>query len=166
MRFSILFCILILLFSTKAGACDCEQKHPLTASVKEAAIIFKGKVVDVIYTRIIKDSLDIINPDSVSYQKSPFRYAAYVYRFKVARLYKGKGNHSVEVISALSSGECGYPFKKGKTYIVYAENGKALDKEGRIIKTITTTSCTRTNFYSAAEERLIKRKMALHKHCR
>lgn len=154
---SIIIAAVLILSSLCANACDCDKKPPMDSSVKNAAVIFKGKLIDVVYVRIIKDSLDIINPDSASYSQSPLRYATHMYKFLVRRTYKGKADLRISVFSAISEGECGYPFEKGKDYIVYAYYEKALDSTGRQIKILRTSACTRTGIYSEREAQNVRK---------
>jgi len=43
--------------------------------------------------------------------------------FRVAEVWKGPEQETVEVTTALSDASCGYPFREGEGYLVYASEG-------------------------------------------
>lgn len=69
-------------------------------------------------------------------------------RFKVSRVWKNVAGGEVVIKTPASSAACGYAFRKGESYVVYAYGGD--DALGQL----TTGLCSRTRPVSAAEEDL------------
>jgi hypothetical protein len=66
--------------------------------------------------------------------------------FEVERTWKGVEKNTISVSTSSQSSACGYGFKKGEAYLVYASK----DGEGRLI----TSICSRTRRMKEAGEDL------------
>lgn len=67
----------------------------------------------------------------------------YLYSFDVQKVYRGEVGASAEVVTGLSEGDCGYSFRPGVTYLVYANYKGGVLRSG---------DCTRTRPLQAAQE--------------
>jgi hypothetical protein len=77
---------------------------------------------------------------------SPFRRQVAVVVFTVERAFRGVQDAVVEVSTGIGGGDCGYAFKSGERYVVYAYR----TNDGRL----GTGTCTRTRLVSQAAEDL------------
>lgn len=122
-------CGCLIVFQLTAFACNCDlpPAHPsLEQQVKKAkrnsAAVFAGEVLDV--------------------QKS-----SEFSRFFTIRLnYKWKGVFDSEVITVVTgvgNGDCGYPFRVGETYLVYAYKSST--------DALSTNVCQRTNLFAESK---------------
>jgi hypothetical protein len=120
---SLMLCLLLavsLVFGAEIGlACTCVPSKGPTEELELAAAVFSGKVVEI---RRHKRSEDI--------------FARVEVVLRVERVWKGVGGATVSVFTASHSATCGYGFKGGRTYLVYAHK----DAEGRL----STGICSRT----------------------
>jgi hypothetical protein len=126
-------CLLLaasLAFGTETGlACTCAPSKGPAGDLELAAAVFSGKVVEI---RRHKRSEDI--------------FASVEVVLRVERVWKGVGGTTVSVFTASHSASCGYGFKGGRTYLVYAHK----DAEGRL----STGICSRTRRLKDAGEDL------------
>ena len=106
------FLILILIFSiTEAFACSCtETNESLSKKVKkaftQADLIISGKVVEI----------KIVNKARMKSSADPI-----IYKFEITKTIKGNIEREIiEIVSETSGASCGYTFKLGKSYLVYA----------------------------------------------
>ena len=130
---TLLRCLLLavsLAFGAEAGhACTCAPPESPARELGRAAAVFSGKVVEV---RKHRRSGDI--------------FAGVEAVFRVGRAWKGVEATTVSVFTASHSAACGYGFKRGRTYLVYAHK----DREGRL----STGICGRTRRLKDAGEDL------------
>lgn len=99
-----------------ASACSCAA--PAGASPQETArrglsssdAVFAGEVVDIHRPWPITSSVD---PMTVT--------------FRVSESWKGAGQKTLEVKTAVSDTSCGYPFDEGERYLVFASKGETYD---------------------------------------
>ena len=109
-----------LAFGAEAGlACTCVPSKRPAEELELASAVFSGKVVEV---RKHRQSEDIFT-----------RVEAVL---RVERAWKGVEGATVSVFTASHSAACGYGFKEGRTYLVYAYK----DAQGRL----STGICGRT----------------------
>ena len=98
--------VVFLLSPRCASACQCSMpvEKPTLA---ESSAVFSGEVV----------KID---------QPSPFKSGADLETdtFRVYEVWKGPQRRTLEVHTALMGASCGYPFKEGQEYLVYAYTGK------------------------------------------
>jgi len=98
---------LLLLVPTDAHACSC-RKADVAQSFTSADLVFQGHVAGVA-GRWRTD------PSSGS------SWPVADYLFQVRKVWKGKVAKVVTVSTATQSSACGYPFKVGDTYVVFAD---------------------------------------------
>lgn len=102
-------------------ACSCAPSPPPEVAVQNASAVFAGKVLG-----ISQQGRDL------------------AVLFEVVRTWKGARQTQVIVYTGLGGAECGYGFKTGETYLVYAYGTNSLE----------TGICTRTRPISAAGDDL------------
>ena len=126
-------CLLLaasLAFGAETGlACTCAPPKGPAEELGLAAAVFSGRVVEI---RRRKRGEDI--------------FAGVEAVLRVERAWKGVEGASVSVFTASHSGTCGYGFKEGRTYLVYAHK----DAKGRL----STGICGRTRRLKDAGEDL------------
>jgi hypothetical protein len=96
-----------LLFPQCASACSCAGVQSSQDALADSEAVFAGEVV----------KID---------RPSPFKSSAALETdtFRVSEVWKGPGQRTLEVHTALWGASCGYPFKEGEEYLVYAYTGK------------------------------------------
>lgn len=123
--------VFVFLGAKTGAACTCivppeirgdSEKH-IKYEFDKSAAVFSGKVIR---TSKVKNS------------------NAVRVKFSVEKIWKGGKTKTVVVETGSSEGLCGYAFRVGKKYIVYA---RELDS-----KNLTTTRCTRTDEEKNAAE--------------
>jgi hypothetical protein len=102
--------LLSLIFSlsvikTAVLACDCDGTTTFESEFKGSSKIFVGQVIS-------------IKPYKA--QKNQKFFSEFVIAFKIDKVYKGTKDEIVQVRTAVTIASCGYPFEKGKTYLVYS----------------------------------------------
>ncbi len=110
--------LVLCCFVEVAVACTCLDSPSPCASFKETPIVFVGLV-----TSIEEDKVDIVHFG----EKRNVRTGLLAH-FTVEEPLKGIDLKTVDVATGGGGGDCGYPFKAGKRYIVYAykSSGDAL----------------------------------------
>jgi carboxypeptidase family protein len=126
--------ILVLLASPAANACSCGGGGAPCESFGTASAVFAGTVI------AVRD-----NPPPKADRKEADWLPRLVYKFSIQQAYSGVAGTEVEVNTGGGGGDCGYQFKVGERYLVYAQLYK--DK-------LTTSICTRTQLFSRATEDL------------
>ena len=98
--------VVFLLPPRCASACQCTMpvEKPTLA---ESSAVFSGEVVEIDRPSPIKSGADL-ETDT----------------FRVYEVWKGPEDRTLEVHTALMGASCGYPFKEGQEYLVYAYTGK------------------------------------------
>ncbi|MDQ3804778.1 MAG: carboxypeptidase regulatory-like domain-containing protein [Acidobacteriota bacterium] len=132
--------IIVLLFTAaacllgagRALACSCIGPVPPCHEYGRASAVFVGTVT----------GLKTNKREEGSYDFSPR-----VFRFSVEQAFLGVAGHEVEVATGTGGGDCGYNFRRGEKYLVYAYHSAG---SGRL----TTGICSRTRPYLAAAEDL------------
>ena len=118
--------VLALGLAGDAAACSCMEPGPPAQELENADAVFSGKVVKV-------------EPFTEGFQKLRVT-------FELDRVWKGLAEGDrVTLTTAADSATCGYPFEKGKSYLVYAYG-----EEGEL----TGTLCSRTALLKEAKEDL------------
>jgi hypothetical protein len=95
-----------------ASACSCampsgRQKERVEFAVSDSEAVFAGKVVKIDRPSPIISTSD---PETVS--------------FRVSESWKGQEAGTLEVRTPVYGASCGYPFKEGQEYLVYAYGGQ------------------------------------------
>lgn len=105
-----------------ADACSCAQPPPPRQALEGATAVFTGKVVKV-------EQVELERRVTVEVEKD----------------LKAAGGRQVVVRTGLGGGDCGYGFKEGERYLIYAHGEKDAP---------ATSICTRTCHIDDAEQDL------------
>ena len=102
----------VFLLPDCASACSCamlpgSQKEIVDGALADSEAVFSGKVVKIDRPSLFKSSA-ALETDT----------------FRVSEVWKGPEQRTLEVHTALIGASCGYPFKEGQEYLVYAYTGK------------------------------------------
>lgn len=125
--------ILFLIIAEVAIACSCKKPVPPLESLKKSDAIFSGKV---------------INKDTKAHSALRATSDPVEFTFSVSHIWKGSIDYkTVKVITASGEASCGYPFKTGESYLVYAQKAK----DG-----FSTGICSRTKTLQSAQGDLQK----------
>jgi hypothetical protein len=100
MRFAVVLALLVFRTAV-ASACDCAPPPPVAKAVEAAAAVFLGEVVKL---------------EETAGQQ-------HLVSLKVENSWKGIGDNQVTVSTAKNGATCGYSFRVGKRYLVYAHAG-------------------------------------------
>ena len=125
------FCIIGVL-ARPASACSCVPPPPPEQALEEAEAVFVGMV-----TR-----LDQREPHG--------RLPQVQVTLRVQRSFKGDLGSTVEIHTATSSAACGFSFREGQRYLVYAH-----PREDGPRGLLATSLCTRTAHLDHAREDLV-----------
>lgn len=128
-----LACLFVVLVSAeRADACSCVGPVAPCAALGSASAVFVGTVTGVRERKFEgkKDEID---------------WTPVVFKFSVSQAFSGVGGMEVEVATGRGGGDCGYPFRRGETYLVYAFTSG----DG---KTLATGICMRTRPIADAAE--------------
>ncbi len=120
------------LLAPAAEACDCGATGPPCIAFPKTPVLFAGRVTQV-------SELSI--PDKT--EKNDFVYRYQLVRFEVEENFRGQPRTSIEVTTGEGGGDCGFHFRTGERYLVYAGE---LPETGRLY----TSICTRTRLLSEA----------------
>ena len=122
---------LMMFLHTDVFACSCETRsEPLAEKVRKA----KAES-DAIFTGSVLSITENTTDEYISVE------------LKVIEVWKGEIAQKVTVLSGLHDGNCRYPFKVGKLYLVYAHHSTMYSR----VKSLSTGICTRTSVLSEAE---------------
>jgi len=127
--------VVLSLASTDVRACQCAGSPKPCEAFWETDAVFTGTV----------KSLSVI---SVERGDRTFTYGTQqlVVRLQIADIFRGElVGSEVEVITGMGGGDCGYDFKRGKQYLVYAS---------KFENHLHTGICTRTRLLSEASDDL------------
>ncbi len=113
-----------------ARACDCIGPKPPLEARAESAAVFEGTVIGMVPTGYIRNGF----PSRVDVT------------FNVTRVWKGAEMLQVHLSTPGTGSMCGYSFKAGERYLVYARD----DGHGQLV----TTLCDRTRPLKEAAEDL------------
>lgn len=144
---------MIFLVSNISFSCNCVGNISAKKEIKTSDVVFKGKVIE--------KSLFVVD----TLFANEYVYKA-KYKIELDIVYKGKKikNKYVTVITGVGNGDCGYEFKKGENYIVYAKlENKYYPKGDRVSTFLYTDICKRTTNKVNKEEKTI---MEYRKSCK
>jgi hypothetical protein len=137
MRSVVVVFVVVITFSCAAysvSACSCAGPGAPCESFGSADAVFVGTAVSA------KD-----NERPKQADRTDFDWAPRAFKFSVEQAYLGVAGTEVEVSTGYGGGDCGYQFKLGQRYLVYAYRYK---------DQLTTTICTRTKPFASANEDL------------
>jgi hypothetical protein len=131
--------IFLNILHERAIACSCQfvGGGPPCSDYWKSAAIFTGKVV------AISTILVEIEPGNPKW-----RIQERLVRFSIEKTFKGHARKEVELITGMTTASCGYQFKEGESYLVYATPyAKSRNR-------LFTSICHRTKLLSQADEDL------------
>lgn len=114
----------LVLAPRAADACSCMGGTPLCQSFWQADVVFSG------------DVLAFDKTDSTQF------FSRRVARIRVDRVWRGTAAGTIEVTTGAGGGDCGYSFRRGRKYVVYANQ----TQDGKL----TTGICSPTKPFDEA----------------
>lgn len=129
--FFFIFSTMMTLFPSYGAACSCAQPPGVKEELSQSKAVFSGKAI------------------KVEEKKSAAGFTTKSVLFEVKEAWKGVSQSPIEVTTGAGGGDCGYEFKKGQSYLVYANDS---DMYGS--KKLTVIICSRTAEISAAQDDL------------
>lgn len=126
--------IVVSLTSSTANACTCGSGGAPCDSFGTAAAVFAGTVIG-----------ERLGKQPKQGERAEIDWVPRAVKFSVEQAYSGVTGTEVEVFTGRGGGDCGYGFKTGQRYLVYAYSS-----QGKL----TTSICTRTKLFSQATEDL------------
>lgn len=114
-------CLVELAFNNPVFACECHQRNDFEQEFGFSKAVFVGEVVEI----------DNSKPDAIV-------------TFRVKKIWKGSKSETIVVRTNNQGKSCGYVFRQGEKYLVYAHNDGAL----------RTSICTRTAEVKSADNDL------------
>lgn len=121
---------LLMVLSSDVNACDCVAGGTPCHDYWKAAAVFTGTV---------------IYSSSTTYKRGEYDVTGRLVRFNIDQPFRGVKGKNVEVRTGLGDSDCGYNFRVGGQYLVYAYNDG--DK-------LATSICSRTRLISEASDDL------------
>src|SRR5690348_8564388 len=98
--------LLIPWLASRANACSCVRGVTVCQAYAEASAVFIGIVSEISPTqRSRPDKSDV--------------YFGKLARISVVEIFKGVSSPEITVVTGNGGGDCGYPFERGKRYLVY-----------------------------------------------
>ena len=147
----------VLFFLSRASrldACSCEGPGTPCHAAGQSAAAFAGTVVEITFVPAqfpveataasVARRLAGREPGGFARIKPGFR----IVRMRLGEVLSGvaPGQNEIEIVTGLGDGDCGYPFRPGVEYVVYASK----NAEGRL----ATSICSRTRPLAQAAEDL------------
>jgi hypothetical protein len=123
----------IVVMTPRAEACSCGGGGTPCDAFGSAAAVFAGTVI----ATSQKERPDPADRDALYYRR--------VFKFSLDQSYLGVSGTEVEILTGSGGGDCGYNFKVGERYLVYAY---------RYQNQLITTICSRTKPFVNANEDL------------
>lgn len=121
-----------LIVPQRVVACECIATGPACSEYARYAVVFSG-----IVTSIAGED----NPPQINSYRQTMRRV----HFGLLENLRGAETSDIEILTGMGGGDCGYPFRVGESYLVYAYAW-----QGRL----TTGICSRTRLLSNAKEDL------------
>lgn len=123
--------LLIGSFPTITSACSCAELPSVEEELERSQAVFSGKVLDVKEKQSLKGYITI----SVL--------------FEVTNTWKGVKQSQIIITTGQGGGDCGFDFKEGQEYLVYANESTMYGEES-----LVSIICDRTNKLSVLQEDL------------
>jgi len=127
MKFLLGSALFLFAFATQAVACSCAGPQQPCAAYGDAAAVFAGTVTFSMTTKV---------------KETDFEFTKRLVRLHVDRPLRNVDAGDVEVLTGWGDADCGFGFRLGGQYLVYAYGGNG--------KTLETSICTRTRLLSDA----------------
>jgi hypothetical protein len=131
LRVFVFFALGLTMLAGEAAACECRGGITPCQEYFEASVVFLGVVT---------------GSSKVTLDQGDYAFPQRLFQFRLEQAYRGIAGKEVQVITGMGGGDCGYGFRLGEKYLVYAFRNK--DNK------LSTSSCTRTRPFSEAQEDL------------
>src|SRR5262245_8735142 len=116
-------------------ACTCPVVGPPCEEYWKAEAVFAGKVMKQSIFTVVEGDGD-----------SRSEYQQVLVRFSIEQRFKGITGDEVEIVTGLTGGACGYHFKDGERYVVYAV------RSGQDKNRLYSGICNRIKLVAEADE--------------
>lgn len=128
----ILICIFAGSFASSVVACSCVENPSVEVALQKSDAVFSGNVID------------------VREKRQPNGYRPKSVHFEVIDTWKGVEETQIIIVTGLGGGDCGFDFKEGQEYLVYANESTMYGD-----KSLVAIICSRTTELSLAQEDLL-----------
>lgn len=118
-------------FPSITSACKCAELPSVWEEFERSKAVFSGKVVDIREKRSLNG------------------YTSKSVLFAVINTWKGVKQSQIIITTGQGGGDCGYDFKEGEEYLVYANESTMFGA-----KSLVSSICDRTNEFSSSQEDL------------
>lgn len=118
-------------FPSIVSACKCAELPSVKEEFERSQAVFSGKVLD------------------VREKKSSKEYITKSVLFEVTNTWKGGKQSQIIITTGQGGGDCGFDFKEGKEYLVYANESTMYGE-----KSLVSIMCDRTNELRSLQEDL------------
>lgn len=129
---SLIVGIVTIFMPSNAYACSCVQPSAVEEELGRSDAVFTGRVL------------------KVNDHKSREGYLTKSALFEVNQIWKGRSESQIIIHTGGGGGDCGYPFEKGKEYVVYASLSTMYGDQEKLVSII----CSRTTELTNAQEDL------------
>jgi carboxypeptidase family protein len=126
---------LLALSISEVKACTCKIAGPPCEEYSQSQAVFAGKVIK-------KSMLYVEEGEGDSRHK----YQQVLVRFSIEQVFKGVAGDEVEIVTGMGGGDCGYHFKDGERYVVYA------NRSGQDKSRLYSGICNRIKLVAEADE--------------
>jgi hypothetical protein len=147
----ILTFLLFALFSQETKACTCVGESTIKDEIHKRDAVFVGTIIEKEEIRIY----DTLSPNNVIFRVDM------KYTVVIETKFKGQQfGDTAFVFTGVGGGDCGFNFRVGQKYLVYADHLKTGDRYNGPLyidkkSAFRTSICTRTKPYNKSEERQI-----------
>jgi len=135
-RIIALLVVMLAVFAARGDACSCAGPEPPCEAYQSSVAVFIGTMMDVSNVTVELKAGD-----------RRLEFMGKLFRFSVEQAFKGVEEAEIEIQTGSGGGDCGYEFRKGDRYLVYAYKA-ANDKR------LSTNICSRTRPLSHAADDL------------
>jgi hypothetical protein len=124
---TIMLVVVAVYLAPAASACSCRTPPPPAEHFAQVDMVFKAKVVDIEHSswflkRIWLGLWMILRDGDIDDRRYCRDYGKRV-DFEITEAWKGVQSRGLTLRTGRGSGDCGYEFEVGKTYLVYAYSG-------------------------------------------
>lgn len=115
----LLAAVITFSFGSSVLACSCAGPGLPHEQFASAAVVFEGEVLR------INDRLNVFRKAwtyiLLMMDREPSeKHYGFEVQFEVSRMWRGPGMSKLRIFTGRGGGDCGYPFKVGERYLVYA----------------------------------------------
>jgi 5-hydroxyisourate hydrolase-like protein (transthyretin family) len=126
MKFLVALALVLFAFATETNACQCARPGQPCEAYGDASAVFAGTVTF---------------SSSIKFKEAGYEFSKRLIRLHVDRPIRNVNTSDVEVVTGLGDADCGFGFRLGGQYLVYAYS-----RDGKL----ETSICTRTRPLSDA----------------